>query len=90
MGTSGIGKTTLLTMIAGITDPTSGDILLDTTPLSQLTIAQKAHLRGTSMGFIFQQFNLLPYLTAEENIELPLQLHNLTRRYATEELLDLV
>jgi putative ABC transport system ATP-binding protein len=90
MGTSGIGKTTLLNMIAWISAPTSWEIYVDNIPLSTLTVAQKAQLRWTSMGFIFQQFNLLPYLTAQENIELPLQLHKLPRRYETNELLEIV
>ncbi|MCG3753554.1 ABC transporter ATP-binding protein [Amycolatopsis sp. Poz14] len=74
MGPSGSGKTTLLHCAAGLRTPTEGTVELDGTDLSTLDEPRLAELRRQRIGFVFQQFNLLPALTAEENIELPLRL----------------
>lgn len=74
MGASGSGKSTLLNLIAGIDRPLSGNILVDGTDITQLTRAQLAQWRSRNVGYIFQTHNLIPVLTAYENIELPLLL----------------
>ena len=74
VGASGSGKTTLLGLLAGLDDPTSGDVELDGTSLSTLDQDQCAALRRRLLGFVFQSFQLLPALTALENVMLPLEL----------------
>jgi putative ABC transport system ATP-binding protein len=74
MGPSGSGKSTLLHLLAGLDRPTSGDVWLGPTKLSGLGDADLTRLRRTRVGFVFQTFNLLPALTAEENIVLPLRI----------------
>ena len=74
MGPSGSGKTTLLNLIGGIDSPTSGDILIGGTNISQLRGAQLSRWRSRNIGFIFQLYNLIPVLTALQNVELPLLL----------------
>ena len=80
MGPSGSGKTTLLNLIAGIDKPTSGRVVVAGTEVSGLSEAALAAWRSRHVGFIFQFYNLIPVLTAAENVELPLLLTNLTRR----------
>ena len=72
MGPSGCGKTTLLNCLSGIDDPTGGRVMLEGTDLSTLDDNTKTGYRATRMGFIFQFYNLLPVLSAVENVELPL------------------
>lgn len=72
MGPSGHGKSTLLQIMGGLDRPTRGQVYLDGVELSTLDSAQLAHARARSIGFVFQSFNLLPHLTALENIELAL------------------
>src|SRR5262245_63548998 len=72
MGPSGSGKTTLLNLIAGIDRPTSGNIFVAGTNLATLSEAQLARWRSRNIGFIFQFYNLIPVLSAVENVELPL------------------
>jgi putative ABC transport system ATP-binding protein len=79
MGPSGSGKSTLLHLIAAMDRPTSGDIRVLGHTLGQLSDRQVAHWRNENVGFIFQQFNLIPVLTALENVELPLKLTNLKK-----------
>ncbi len=74
MGASGSGKSTLLNLIAGIDTPLSGNIIVDGTDITQLSRSQLAHWRARNVGYIFQTHNLIPVLTAYENIELPLLL----------------
>jgi putative ABC transport system ATP-binding protein len=74
MGPSGSGKSTLMHLLAGLDKPTSGSVMLDGQELSQLDDAGLTRLRRDRLGFVFQAFNLVPVLTAEENITLPLQL----------------
>ncbi len=75
IGASGSGKSTLLTIMGGIDTPTSGQVVLDGEDVTCYTEKQKALLRRTKLGFVFQFFNLAPYLTAKENIQLPLILN---------------
>ena len=74
MGPSGSGKSTLLHILAGLDRPTSGEVSIDRTPLSTLSDRELTLLRRRAIGFVFQFFNLLPMLTAEENVLLPLRL----------------
>ncbi|UCG41998.1 MAG: ABC transporter ATP-binding protein [candidate division WOR-3 bacterium] len=72
VGPSGSGKTTLLNIIGCIDDPTSGDVIIGSEPVSSLSQRQRAVVRKRSIGFVFQTFNLVPVLSAYENVELPL------------------
>ena len=80
MGPSGSGKTTLLNLISGIDQPTSGAIVIAGTDISRLNESALAKWRSRNIGFVFQFYNLLPVLTAFENVELPLLLTRLSRR----------
>jgi putative ABC transport system ATP-binding protein len=80
MGPSGSGKSTLLNLIAGIDKPDAGTLLVDGEDITQLGEADLADWRAGHVGFIFQFYNLMPVLTAFENVELPLQLTSLSRR----------
>ena len=80
MGPSGSGKSTLLNLIAGIDKPTAGEILVAGIDIAQLTEGELAGWRAAHVGFIFQFYNLMPVLTAFENVELPLQLTSMSRR----------
>lgn len=80
MGPSGSGKTTLLNLIAGIDTATSGSLTVDGVNLAELSRSQLAHWRADMIGYIFQLYNLMPVLTAYENVELPVLLHNLTAK----------
>ena len=79
MGPSGSGKTTLLNLIAGIDRPTSGTVLVAGTDVGQLSEGALAKWRSRNVGFIFQFYNLIPVLTAAENVELPLLLTKLSK-----------
>jgi putative ABC transport system ATP-binding protein len=80
MGPSGSGKTTLLNLIAGIDKPTEGTILIAGTDVTRLSETELAIWRSRNIGFIFQFYNLIPVLTAVENVELPLILTPLSKR----------
>jgi putative ABC transport system ATP-binding protein len=84
MGPSGSGKTTLLNLIAGIDRPTSGSVNIAGTELSRLSEGDLAKWRSRSVGFIFQFYNLIPVLSALENVELPLLLTNLSGKQRRE------
>jgi putative ABC transport system ATP-binding protein len=74
MGPSGSGKSTLLGLIAGLDSPTSGQVLLDGQDITRLSEDEMALLRGRKIGFVFQSYHLIPTLTAEENVLLPMEL----------------
>lgn len=74
VGASGSGKSTLLSLLAGLDTPTTGTVLIDGAPLSTLDEDGRARVRGEKVGFVFQSFQLLPTLTALENVMLPLEL----------------
>jgi putative ABC transport system ATP-binding protein len=80
MGPSGSGKSTLLNLIAGIDKPSGGSLRIDGLEISTLSEAELADWRATHVGFIFQFYNLMPVLTAFENVELPLLLTGLSAR----------
>ena len=80
MGPSGSGKTTLLNLIAGIDRPTEGSLKVDGVELSALSRSKLAAWRSEYIGYVFQLYNLVPVLTAYENVELPLLLHKFSAR----------
>jgi putative ABC transport system ATP-binding protein len=79
MGPSGSGKTTLLNLIAGLDRPSQGSVIVTGKDLTSLNDAALARFRSRNMGYVFQAYNLLPVLTAAENVELPLLLTRLSR-----------
>jgi putative ABC transport system ATP-binding protein len=83
-GPSGSGKTTLLNIIGVIDEPTSGSVRFAGTDLAKLSDDQKSELRSRSIGFVFQNFNLIPVLSALENVMLPLQIQGVSYRDARE------
>ncbi|MBU6358553.1 MAG: ABC transporter ATP-binding protein [Chloroflexi bacterium] len=74
VGPSGSGKTTLLALLAGLLKPSAGQVLIDNSLLWQMNDAQRTRFRGDKIGFIFQASNLVPFLSAQENVELMLKL----------------
>jgi putative ABC transport system ATP-binding protein len=82
VGPSGCGKTTLISVIAGLLDPTAGEVSVLGVNLTRLTGRHKVNFRGQNIGFVFQQYNLLPALTAVENAAVPLLIAGLPRRQA--------
>lgn len=91
VGPSGSGKTTLLGLLAGLDAPTSGTVLLDGTDLGPLSEDARARLRGEKVGFVFQNFQLIPTLTAAENVQVPLELRGASgARRQARDLLDRV
>jgi putative ABC transport system ATP-binding protein len=90
MGPSGSGKTTLMNLIAGLDHINSGTLTVYDTDLSTLGRDELTRWRGVHVSFVFQQFHLLPQLTVRENIDLVIDLNQLTRRYETEDILEKV
>ncbi|MCD6551983.1 ABC transporter ATP-binding protein [Thermotoga sp.] len=84
LGPSGSGKTTLLNCLSGVDRPTKGTVIVDGTDLYTLSEEERTKFRAKNMGFVFQFFNLVPVLTALENIELPLLILGVNRREAKE------
>jgi putative ABC transport system ATP-binding protein len=88
VGPSGSGKTTLLGLLAGLDQPSRGSVVLDGADLTRLDEDARAKLRGEKVGFIFQSFQLIPTLTAAENVQVPLELRG--RRDAADRAKDLL
>src|SRR5262245_22057500 len=84
MGPSGSGKSTLLTIAGSLEQPTSGEVLVDGVDLASVSRSERAKMRRRSIGYVFQDFNLLPGLTAIENVALPLELDGTSARTARE------
>lgn len=89
-GPSGSGKTTLLNIIGCLDVPTRGKILIDGTDINELGSKEKANLRRNKIGFVFQTFNLIPVLTAYENVEIPLILLEVEQRRRKEKIVELL
>jgi putative ABC transport system ATP-binding protein len=90
MGESGVGKSTLLNLIAGLDAPDSGEVRVDGTPMSALDDDAATRLRRTRMGFIFQAFHVLPHLTLLQNVALPLLLNGRPDAARATQMLDAV
>ena len=90
LGPSGSGKSTLLGLLAGLDRPTHGRVWLDGVELGSLSEDERARLRGEKVGFVFQSFQLIPTLTARENIQVPLELRGLEAQARADELLGRV
>jgi putative ABC transport system ATP-binding protein len=80
MGPSGSGKSTLLTILGGLNHPTKGDVVVDDIPIYKLSLEKLADFRREYLGFIFQSFQLIPYLTVVENVMLPLSITEKSNR----------
>ncbi len=90
MGPSGSGKTTLLNIISGIDEATTGKVIIDGQDLQTMKDRRKTKYRATKMGFIFQTFNLIPVLTALENVAMPLLISGVHPTTAKEQALDML
>ncbi len=90
VGPSGCGKTTLISIIAGILTPKEGEIILFGKNINKLTASQNARFRRQNIGFVFQQFNLLPSLTALENVSVPLIINKVSRKIAEEKSFEML
>ena len=89
-GPSGSGKTTLLDILGGLLRPTSGEVIVDGENLKGLSDSDLARIRGKKIGFIFQQYNLIPSLTATENVELSLRINGAKKDEARERAISLL
>ncbi len=83
LGTSGCGKSTLLNMLSGLERPTKGDVIVNGVRINKVSEKNMSRFRAREMGFIFQQYNLIPSLTALENVMLPLTIQGLSKRYVS-------
>jgi putative ABC transport system ATP-binding protein len=90
MGESGVGKSTLLNLIAGLDVPDTGRVLIEGRDLASMDDAERTRLRRARMGFVFQAFHLLPHLTIEKNVGLPLALNGAGGRQARERVEELL
>jgi len=90
VGPSGSGKTTLLNLIGGLDNPTSGEIIIDGTNLAKLKSSQLINFRMRNIGFVFQAYNLIPVLTAKENVEFIMNLQKWSRKERDERTFELL
>jgi putative ABC transport system ATP-binding protein len=90
MGPSGSGKTTLISIIAGILTQSDGECLINNVHLNELREKEKTAFRGKQIGFVFQIFNLIPMITVEENVAIPLLLHKVDRKEAFQRAREIV
>ncbi|TAJ14629.1 ABC transporter ATP-binding protein [Marinilabiliaceae bacterium JC017] len=90
VGPSGSGKTTLLNMLGGLDDPTSGTIVIDNQRLDQLKSSERIKFRLNNIGFIFQAYNLIPVLTARENIEFIMELQKIPKEQREKRSMELL
>ena len=90
VGPSGCGKTTLISIVAGLLDPTAGSVEVLGTDIGALSGSNKVRFRGKNIGFVFQQYNLLPALTAAENAAVPLLIAGWNRKRAVEKANDML
>lgn len=90
VGPSGSGKTTLLNIIGGLDNPTDGVVMIDGVNITKLSNWKKTNFRMNNIGFVFQSYNLIPVLTAKENIEFVLQLQGVTKDYVEKRALKLL
>lgn len=90
VGPSGSGKTTLLNMLGGLDKPTEGEIFIDNTNITKLRSRQLINFRLRNIGFVFQSFNLIPVLTAKENVEFIMQLQGADKGYREKRTIDLL
>lgn len=88
MGPSGCGKTTLLNCLSGLDELTAGEVLVEGISLTASDDRHRTNVRGSNLGFIFQSFNLIPVLTAVENVEMPLLLQGIPAKEARQRSLD--
>ena len=90
MGQSGSGKSTLLSIIGALNRPTKGSVLVDSLDLYALTAEQRADFRSEYIGFIFQSFQLIPYLTVLENVKLPMAVTGIKKKIKNEMAMDVI
>jgi len=90
VGPSGSGKTTLLNIIGGLDNPTDGVVMIDGVNITKLSNWKKTNFRMNNIGFVFQSYNLIPVLTAKENVEFVLQLQGVTKDYVEKRALKLL
>jgi putative ABC transport system ATP-binding protein len=90
MGDSGVGKSTLLNVIAGLDTPDSGDVLIETTSITQLQEPARTLLRRARIGFVFQAFHLLPHLSVADNVGLPLALNGVSETITQSRVMELL
>lgn len=88
MGPSGCGKTTLLNCVSSLDEFTAGEVLVDGRKMSEMSDKERTRMRAERLGFVFQSFNLLPVLSAVENVELPLLMNDVSPREARERALS--
>jgi putative ABC transport system ATP-binding protein len=90
VGPSGSGKTTLLNLLGGLDSPTSGEIMIDNTDISGLSSRKLIDFRMRNIGFVFQSFNLIPVLTAKENVEFIMQLQGVDKENRDDRTIELL
>lgn len=90
VGPSGSGKTTFLNMVGGLDDPTSGTVIVDNTDITSLSSSEKTDFRMRNIGFVFQAYNLIPVLTAKENVEFVMHLQGRSKKERNERAVQLL